>query len=190
MFFMIKEYFLKNAKDHLQLSETELSLLNHGIDIIINDGINYLFVILLSLFLRDGIRGLLYLICFRLLRIYSGGWHAKTKAGCFLSFQIMYLMAGFFIKNQILMSFNIYISFFCTLYMILVGPVEHIYNPLTQNERTHNHRFLILNCLLLMMIDMFLYFSYRNLSQTVCIVMIYNVFMMELLKHSKYGRKV
>lgn len=184
----MKEYILTRAKRKSLLSETELALPDRGFDVFVHDSVNALCVLILSFILHDPVRGIVYLFSFAGLRSYTGGWHAHTKAGCFLTYQLLYMVSEILLHIQITGLSRVIIAGICTVYMIWSGPVEHIYNPLSPEVRKRNHRKLIRNSIVLYAVLTVLVLLQTDLSQTIVIVMAYNMILMEVLRHSEYGR--
>lgn len=65
----------------------------YGIELILGDLINYILILVTSIVLKQGVYiPLLYLICFVSVRIFSGGFHAATHAGCSIFMIVFYLI--------------------------------------------------------------------------------------------------
>ncbi|MBR3358204.1 MAG: accessory gene regulator B family protein [Solobacterium sp.] len=185
----MKEYILNRATQKNVFSETELALLDHGIDVFVNDSVNTLCVLIQSFLFHDPVQGIVYLLAFAGLRSYAGGWHARTKTGCFLSYQLMYMVSQILLRFRMSGLYRVVIAVICTVYMCVSGPVEHLYNPLSTKVRKRNHRKLIRNSIILLVILIGLVLLQNDVAQTIAIVMTYNRILMEVLRHSKYGRQ-
>lgn len=65
----------------------------YGIELILGDLINYILILVTSIVLKQDVYiPLLYLICFVSVRIFSGGFHAATHAGCSIFMIAFYLI--------------------------------------------------------------------------------------------------
>ena len=65
----------------------------YGIELILGDLINYILIFVTGIVLKqDAYIPLLYLICFVSVRIFSGGFHAATHAGCSIFMIVFYLI--------------------------------------------------------------------------------------------------
>lgn len=70
----------------------KLKVYEYGLELILGDIINFLSIVLLSVCLQGVWTGLLYLLCFTSVRIFSGGYHAKTHMRCNLTMIVWYLL--------------------------------------------------------------------------------------------------
>ena len=120
------------------LSELDRELVSHGIDILICDGRNYVSTILLSFFFGTTRRTILYLIILSCLRGHTGGWHSKTELGCFVTYNISYLLLIWLSYRGIHPFFMNLIILTAVSYIIWFSPIEHINNPLSNQEREKN----------------------------------------------------
>ena len=65
----------------------------YGIELILGDLLNYILIFVTGIVLKqDAYIPLLYLICFVSVRIFSGGFHAATHAGCSIFMIVFYLI--------------------------------------------------------------------------------------------------
>ena len=65
----------------------------YGIELILRDLIKYILIFVTGIVLKqDAYIPLLYLICFVSVRIFSGGFHAVTHAGCSIFMIVFYLI--------------------------------------------------------------------------------------------------
>lgn len=98
---------------------------------------NFLFILLLSISLQTIGTGVLYLLCFVSVRIFSGGFHAKTHMRCSLAMVIWYLM--FCVLNVFLAAADWKILSIGTLLayvpLIRYAPVPNGNRPLSRIKR-------------------------------------------------------
>ena len=78
---------LTHIQTRYAYTEHQIALLNHGINIVISDGINMAVLLMISALAGDLFQGAVYLLTFTFMRKHSGGWHASTRVRCFLSYQ-------------------------------------------------------------------------------------------------------
>ena len=189
-----KDEMLKNAIKNKLLgnvvfSEKKMILLEHGIDILISDGRNYLCVLFLSFLFKNTNHALLYLIVLSSLRVHTGGWHASTELMCFLSYQGMFILFSFLNLLDFPDFICTILMLLSTLYIIRCAPIEHKYNPMSDEEIKKNQHLCYLYCffylLLFFLFQMFLTSSY---SQDIVIAFVYNAILMILLQRSKAFR--
>lgn len=170
-------------------TDHQIALLNHGINILINDGINMIFLLMISSIADDLFHGIIYLLTFSSMRKYSGGWHASTRLRCFLSYQavfiLMLLCAGWVTDSRvIIVCYLISIS-----YILMNAPVQHIYNPLSECEKLENRRKLIRNLLLISIAFACFSLNKSQYTFTICYASTWNAVCMALLMHSNMWRR-
>lgn len=185
----MKKELYSRIQTKYSFTDNQMVLLSHGIDIVINDSINFLSILVISAAAGDFLQGLIYILVFTSMRRHSGGWHASTKLFCFLSFQIVFiilLLCHTYIKSTLLITLLYIIS---TAYIMKNAPVQHLYNPLTESEISENRKKLLRNLFVIMIV--FIAFSLNNshYAFTICFASIWNALCMALLKHSKMWRK-
>lgn len=62
-----------------------------GVDVLVSAGIQFLFIIALGILTDDVILVLLFMMCFSMVREYSGGYHAPNRFLCFFTMGIVYV---------------------------------------------------------------------------------------------------
>lgn len=186
---MLVNCLLSIFSSKLVLSEKDKIMLHHGIDILICDGSNILCLLIIAYLSNHFLYGVLYVILFSMLRGYSGGWHSSTRLGCFIIYQIMFLLSLTIGSLSIPSCLSDIVFIFASVYTLVNLPVQHIYNPLTENERKRNMvktRIVLFCILILYMIFVSMHLPYyRVISQ----VVLWNALYMEALKHTSYWRK-
>lgn len=107
---------------------------------------------------------IIFLIAYIPLRIYAGGYHAKTQSLCNILSIIVLIIALLFINFT---NFNFYIYFIITflsiLIILLLGPVENVNKPLHKIEITVYKKKIKL--ILFMEISLTLIFKVLNITQ-------------------------
>lgn len=183
--------FLKYANSKCGLTKKESVLLQHGINTIINDSINILSIIILAFLFNDILNGVLYAYVFSSLRRHSGGWHASSRIRCFISYQLVFLIMLFLINTSNIESNNLSIIIYSLsiLYILKNAPVEHIYNPLSEDERLKNTRIVMYNIIKITILFMTLYLYHTHYPFVICYASAWNACCMAILKHSKMWRK-
>ena len=145
---MLRKQILTYAEQTLCYEKDQLALLNHGIDIIANDGTNYLFVLIISFLLKDLRAGVTFIISFSMLRRYTGGWHAQKRSECFLCYQMMFISSWFLCHIHFHSVLSLYIYGLCCLITVMNSPVIHPHNPLSEKEVLHNRKLTLIMVML------------------------------------------
>ena len=100
----------------------------YGIELILGDLINYILIFVIGIVLKqDAYIPLLYLICFVSVRIFSGGFHAVTHAGCSI-FMIVFYLIFTLMYNVILHMGILWVAIFIVLSylpIVLFAPVRN-----------------------------------------------------------------
>lgn len=88
----ISKYISQTLGDEGIIQKSEIDICKYGIDYFIISVLEILSVLVLSLFVGNFISTLIYFIAFIPLRIYSGGYHADSKIGCYLILLVVYAL--------------------------------------------------------------------------------------------------
>lgn len=126
------EYFLT---DDVVLSEYDSLLLKHGISIFLQDGSEMISALIIGSIMHRTADTLIFLICFCSLRVYTGGLHARTPAGCYCGFMMMFAGVLAFCSMNIPASVCAVLSILSALYVIVFSPAEHPLQPLTPEQK-------------------------------------------------------
>lgn len=87
---------------HTNTPSSHKPVFRYGIELTISTLSSILSVLFLSLLLNATIETIVFLIAYMSLRIWSGGYHAKTYARCFLSTNLTYLAV--YVISRILLT--------------------------------------------------------------------------------------
>lgn len=102
--------------------------------------LHYATMLLIGLFFGMALETILFIICFSALRVYAGGYHAKSRLGCWCVSWIMMLSVLFLIKicpSQIMSAMAIGISLPSCLIIYILAPVENEKKRLDNTEILH-----------------------------------------------------
>lgn len=129
---------------NLQIDDAELDLYELGIEVIVSTIFTSAFILLIGGMLNRLAEAFLFLICFITLRNYSGGYHAKTRMGCFVA-----SIASYFSTDGIaclirkipenVQYFALAAGYFITLVIFyFVAPLENPNKRLLPEWKKHN----------------------------------------------------
>ena len=185
----MKGKLYSHIQSKYSFSDCQMVFLSHGIDIIVNDSINMLFLLFIAFISRDLFQGIVYLLSFTSMRRHSGGWHASTRLLCFLSYQLVFVFL--LVCSNFITDFRIIILMFLgsISYIIKNAPVQHIYNPLTEQEVINNRNKLARNLVLICLAFSAFSLYESHYAFTICYASSWNALCMSLLKHSNMWRK-
>jgi accessory gene regulator B len=122
----------------------------YGFELIISDVINFSLILLAGLCYGILTSSVLFLLCFVTVRIFCGGYHAKTSMVCRIVTMAAYLLAmgGAYIFRTTALN-SLWIGAVCALVIIvLLAPVENENKPLSKEKKRRNRRRGICSALL------------------------------------------
>lgn len=107
-------------------------------------------ILLLALFLFNTVDGIVFLLIFCSLRLFSGGYHCKTYLSCFLASNLIFLMTASFaslsyrIELPITICGIIIMACFASIYIQINAPITVSYRRLSQKKYKKNRKKAIL----------------------------------------------
>ena len=113
----------------------------YGIEVILLNGGLMLVFLLISLLSGTMINFWAYLIFFLPLRIFSGGYHAKTSERCFIMSTVMYGISVAVIKFLPLLYLDFYwwaLGIVSVLIILIFAPLINANNPLNEVQKKRN----------------------------------------------------
>lgn len=118
----------------------EVQIYEYGLELILADIINFAAVLLISAALQEIGSGILYLLCFVSVRIFSGGFHARTHLLCGISMILFYLLFTFICKGAASAGSAVLIAGTILAYAPLLkwAPVRNRNRPLNDSKRRKN----------------------------------------------------
>ena len=174
--------------DNTNVPDEKRLLVEHGIDILISDGRNILCVFIWSLLLHNTRQALVYLLVLSTLRVHTGGWHASSEMYCFITYQWMFFLFSYLLHFQISEYLCFFLLFFSIVYILIFSPVQHRYNPLSEDEIKKNRNYCVLYCFLYSVLFFITGLSSNMYPRTIVITFVFNVTLMEMLRKSKNYR--
>ena len=101
----------------------------------ISNSFNIILLLLISLFLNKVLLACVFLFTFIVGRLLCGGFHANTHLSCFLLTQsnnLLFLLIVCITKGSYIPYITIFLSAFSTITILLLAPIEHENNPISQ----------------------------------------------------------
>lgn len=149
---------------HTNIPSSHKPVFRYGIELTISTLSSILSVLFLSLLLNATIETIVFLIAYMSLRIWSGGYHAKTYARCFLSTNLTYLAVLAFARILPALKSvwpSLILLFAANTVIFLWAPVRNEHHPLSKERYRRNKR--IARTLLLIYDFVFiLFFVFQN----------------------------
>ena len=119
------------------IDQEDMEKYTYGVEIVIEKLITYTVLFILALVLKVLVPSALFILFFITLRGYTGGFHARTYLGCFISTIVIYLCSSqifvpFFIMQEKYIIPCIIVS---SISIILLAPMNHPNINLSINEK-------------------------------------------------------
>lgn len=118
--------------------QKDIEICTYGIVLFFSSVLEISAILIISLFVKNFIETVIFLLGFLPVRIYAGGYHANTKLKCFLVLIGVYVSFSFImaIENQeIYKSAMAVIPIVTTICLYLWAPLKHKNKTLNENER-------------------------------------------------------
>lgn len=112
-----------------------------GVEVLLLNLLNILTALLVSIVTGTKLHFLAFILVFVPLRIFSGGYHAKTSEVCYLITTGTYVLSVLCVNRfpEMYTSIPALIALSVLIVpMILLAPIEHKNNPLSPHERKRN----------------------------------------------------
>ena len=139
---LILQYLLK--KGVINDSSDEKEYYQYGIEITISSLLNIILIVGIGILFRNVIESIIFLVCFILIRQFTGGFHADTYLKCNCLFCVSFI-AVLIMYNTTFDKINIWccvaISVLCTAIIIVNCPIKHVNKPIPKCKRKF-HKFV------------------------------------------------
>lgn len=149
----ITQFFLHQES----ISEEEKDVYKYGVEITVSSLLNVILILLIGLLFDNLLSGAVFLVCFIIVRKYTGGYHAETYFRCNMvlctTYTIVYISSNNFDINVwseiliLLVDFEMVIKY---------SPVNNIHKKLDINQKKNFHRLAILFYMLFSIISLIL----------------------------------
>lgn len=141
------------------VDEEDREVYQYGIQGIIENGITLMVIFLDMVILKSIVLGIVFILSFKYLRRYSGGYHADTYLKCFILSDISFICAIILVKYSVL-SIEFYRICGAVSLGILycLGPVESPNKPLTDKEKQIYYKNEKITICIYMLVCIIMYF--------------------------------
>ena len=131
----ISQYISQTLGDEGIIKKDEIDVCKYGIEYFIISVLEILSVLLLSAFVGNFVCTLIYFVAFIPLRIYSGGYHADSKIGCYLILLSVYALFSVMIKY---IPTNYYIvTGWCSIILTAITILK--FSPMMHDNKNFNN---------------------------------------------------
>ena len=119
-------------------TEADQDIYIYACEIMISTLLNILVSLVISLAFGQLLEGIVFIICFALLRHHTGGHHAEYHWGCILTFSIILLISLRIIEiapSNIYAELSIIVATLAFVFISLTAPIEHRNKTISSNRR-------------------------------------------------------
>ena len=143
---------------HGVIDEKEKYIYETGIELIISDIINIFLILIACVVTNTILYSIIYLTVFPLIRVFSGGYHAKTYMKCRSMTVGIYLLIILVnnIMQKYIFIFSVLSSIISMITVICFAPVKHPNRQINRTETAANKFFAVLITFLLSILSVFL----------------------------------
>lgn len=143
--------------------------------------LNFITILIIGLLFNMLMETMIFMITYIPIRIYAGGYHARTQVKCYIFSVFMLISALYIIKLQLISNklTIILLSVISSIIILYLAPIEDINKPLDKKEietykkRTINNLIIILVLLIISLI-----FKRIDISYYIYISLMYNLIML------------
>lgn len=159
---IVRYYFKQKLIDSCYADQVK-----YGLFLLISH-IQYLLICLIFGFIfKCVLESIIFFICFSILRMFCGGFHASTETRCFIISFIAIATSTFFIflfEKHNYWWFLIVLTFISTIITLLLSPVDNKNKPLTKEEKRKMHKYvffiiIVYSTLIILFFKKFYYLS-------------------------------
>lgn len=176
---LISFYSTKFLASKLNISEDAFSIYKYGFTLLYSMVFSAISICTLSFILFDSpIYAIIFIFVFVSIRIYSGGFHAKTYLSCFILNNLFFIIIMFVALSMrdFYFLFPIF-SLFSSFYIYRNTPVSNSFHPISQSKVVIYQRKTKFILIIVLIITMTLYFVQSQLS----LIMSLTTFLVALL---------
>lgn len=133
---MILEYLIRSKV--IEDTDSDREYYQYGIEITVSSLLNIILILSIGIIARSFFESIIFLLCFVLIRQFTGGYHADTYFKCNLTFccSFMAVLILYYTTAQYLSTYiSILITFVCVSVFLVKCPIEHINKPIPNNRK-------------------------------------------------------
>lgn len=185
---IITNFFINNSI----ISSEEKNIYKYGAEITISSLLGILIIILISVILGKIQDGILFLLCFIPIRIYTGGYHMDTYLKCNVTFISVFFII-LFLSYNIPKQFEFQIGIICLIISLIIisilSPIENKNKPLDHKEIKKYKKIGIFVSFLWSLIAIILFQFNINIFLLVSLTMLIIAILMIVEKIKNYKNK-
>lgn len=132
----ILEYLIKS--NVIENTDIDKEYYQYGIEITISSLLNVILIVIIGILTHSFFESVIFLVCFILIRQFTGGFHADTYIKCNLTFCVSFItiLILYYATAQYISTYiTILITFVCVSVFLVMCPIEHINKPIPNNKK-------------------------------------------------------
>lgn len=145
----------------------------YGFKLIISDIVNFIVIILLGLLVNCELESVVFLITLCGLRVFTGGFHAKTFFVCRLSMMITFILvmatSNLLIESGVNYIYIGFLNIISTIIVALLAPVQNPNKKLEVKQMKTNHKRSVIASLFLSVLSVILVYCKINMGVIISI---------------------
>lgn len=170
---MLKAFSYKLAQQiEYSQGDSKENIYAYGLEILISTTIGFVFILILSALFDGFISGIIFILIFSPLRMFSGGYHARTYRGCFMISIFSFLTLLFLSKatcNTVILLPLIFIFIIACCYIAIKKPIINKNQKISIAKQKRNK--IIARIILVIDILVIICLSYIN-KELLCMAML------------------
>ncbi len=149
MYLSLSMRMAESLQKHNVIQEKDVDICRYGLEIFLSSAFETLSIFIISILLGNYFETFCFFLAFIPLRIWSGGYHANTKMGCY--FVSIFVYIGFSIITQLvavkyLVVTNIIMTVSAMILVYRLSPIIHFNKNVTNVEKILYRKKSILTC--------------------------------------------
>ena len=171
------------------IKKEDSEIYSYGFKEMIFITLNVLTTIFIGLIFNKMFEVILFMVTYIPIRVYAGGYHARTKLRCYIFSVLMLISVCYILKLDLLKSYLLIVilTIISSGIILYLAPVEDENKPLDEIEiKVYTKRTMRNLIILLIALCITLIFNKINLSACICISLLCNGIMLILGKINKY----
>ena len=151
---------------HTSISLSRKPVFVYGFELFFSTFFSLSTILILSLLFQAVIETLFFLLPFFGLRLFCGGYHAKTYSRCFISTNFTYLLTLCGAKLISFLSTMSFMLFFACLAFLIIffwSPIRNYRHPLSEKRYQHNRKIARLLSILYVSLSFIFYSTFSGM---------------------------
>ena len=170
----IADFLLSNGI----IEEHETDIYVYGYEAFISGVIDICIALIIGVMFKNTINTIIFLIEFISVRIYTGGYHAKTYIKCKLMFSMIVISVMILQRFDLPLVFSILVVLGFVLTVFIFAPIENKNKPLDNEQKAKYCKISRMLSIVWSVAAVLTYFYFRSISNTIVCTLFFIVLLM------------